>query len=98
MTNSFKMKLSIVVGVIQMTFGILLKGVNNIASGSAIDFFCEFLPQLLFMLATFGYMTFLIIIKWLTPFTNTSEAPSIITTLLNMGFQMGGVEGPELFP
>jgi V-type H+-transporting ATPase subunit a len=98
MTNSIKMKLSIVIGVCQMTFGILLKGVNNIISGSVTDFVCEFIPQLIFMMATFGYMTFLIIVKWLTPYPVTSEAPSIITTLLNMGFQLGGVSGSEMFP
>jgi len=49
-------------------------------------------------MATFGYMTFLIVWKWLTPFTVTSEAPSIITTLLNMGFMLGGVQGYELYP
>ena len=92
-TNSFKMKLSIIIGVTHMVFGILLKGINCISYSKYIDFFCEFIPQLLFMLSTFGYMTFLIIWKWFIRFSDTSESPSIITTLLNMGFKVGGVVG-----
>lgn len=42
--NSFKMKLSIIIGVIQMTFGIILKGVNSIYNRSVIDFLFDFLP------------------------------------------------------
>lgn len=42
------------------------------------------------MLSTFGYMSFLIIIKWLSYYENP---PSIITTLLNMLFTLGGVIG-----
>lgn len=62
--NSLKMKMAIVIGVIHMVFGILLKGLNCIHFKKASGFFFEFLPELLFMLATFGYMSFLIIIKW----------------------------------
>lgn len=50
------------------------------------------------MLSTFGYMSFLIIIKWLTNYSNNPEPPSIITTLLNMVFTLGGIKGPEMYP
>jgi V-type H+-transporting ATPase subunit a len=62
--NSLKMKMAIVIGVIHMVFGILLKGLNCLYFKKGSGFFFEFLPELLFMLATFGYMSFLIIIKW----------------------------------
>lgn len=42
--NSFKMKLSIIIGVIHMTIGILLKGLNAIYFGGYLDFFFEFIP------------------------------------------------------
>ena len=48
-----------------MLFGILMKGVNSIYFKNKIDFFCEFIPQLLFLLCTFGFMDFLIVYKWL---------------------------------
>lgn len=62
--NSFKMKMSIVIGVIHMCLGILMKGVNSLYFGSAIDFLFEFVPQIFFMTSLFGYMVFLIFAKW----------------------------------
>lgn len=49
------------------------------------------------MISTFGYMAFMIIIKWLTNFDGR-EAPSIITSLLNMVFTLGGIKGAEMYP
>lgn len=72
MTNSMKMKLAIVIGVTHMVFGISLKGINSLHSCSSINLIFEFIPQMLFMLSTFGYMTLLIIIKWFTMFEDTS--------------------------
>lgn len=88
--NSFKMKvfdvidlkLAVIIAIIHMTFGILLKGVNAIHFESPLDFFCEFIPQTVFLTCTFGYMDFLIILKWLTVYEG--EAPSIITTMIGM--------------
>ena len=82
-TNSFKMKLSIVIGVIHMMLGIILKGVNALYFRKFLDFFFEFLPQVVFMLSTFGYMVFCIVIKWLTIWPDPSKAPSIITLFIN---------------
>nr|CAI43264.1 V-ATPase a subunit 7_2 isotype of the V0 sector [Paramecium tetraurelia] len=96
--NSFKMKTAIIVGVIQMVFGILLKGWNCLNQRKFIDFIFNFIPELAFMLSTFGYMSFLIILKWLTNYSNNMEPPSIITTLLNMVFTQGGITGAEMYP
>jgi V-type H+-transporting ATPase subunit a len=65
-----------------MTFGIILKGVNAVHFESPLDLFCEFIPQLVFLTCTFGYMDFLIIVKWMTVYEG--EAPSIITTMIGM--------------
>ena len=80
--NSFKMKVSIIVGVIHMLFGIFLKGLNGIYFNSAIDVFFEALPQFIFMLVTFGYMVFCIITKWLQSWQNR-ESISIIQLFIN---------------
>lgn len=42
--NSLKMKLAVIVGVLQMGWGICLKGFNALYVGSLIDFFFEFIP------------------------------------------------------
>jgi V-type H+-transporting ATPase subunit a len=82
--NSFKMKLSIVLGVVHMMIGILMKGLNNIYFKDFSEFFFDFIPQLVFMACTFGYMVVCIFAKWLTDFSEIpSEAPSIISIFIN---------------
>jgi V-type H+-transporting ATPase subunit a len=61
-----------------------------------IDFFFEFLPQLLLLSVLFGYMCLLIIVKWLTPWKNTAEAPSIISFMINIYLKNGDVVGKPL--
>ena len=63
--NSFKMKFSIIVGVIQMLLGIIIKGLNGIYFKKQVDLWFEAIPQFIFLSVTFGYMSFCIIIKWL---------------------------------
>lgn len=75
--NSLKMKVAIIVGVIQMLLGISLKGANAIFFNSGIDFWCEFVPQMIFMLCSFGYMVVLIIVKWLTDFDSPEHKQSL---------------------
>ena len=62
--NSMKMKMSVILGIIQMTFGVVLKGLNAYYFKSKLDLFTEFLPMLLFDLALFGYMVIIIFVKW----------------------------------
>jgi vacuolar-type H+-ATPase subunit I/STV1 len=70
MFNSFKMKVSVILGILQMVFGICLKGVNAILASksthgeSMLDFWYEFLPQLMFSSGLFLYMIFMIFCKW----------------------------------
>jgi V-type H+-transporting ATPase subunit a len=42
--NSFKMKMAVIIGVMQMSLGIVMKGFNAVYHRSAIDFFFEFVP------------------------------------------------------
>lgn len=97
--NSLKMKLSVIIGVIQMCFGIGLGAINDIHFGhySAIVF--EALPRMLFMVCTFGYMVFLIITKWFIDWNNPplgpeSEPPNLVTTMIGMFLSPGNVDMP----
>lgn len=71
--NSLKMKLAVVLGILHMCFGICMRGLNAIYFKSAVDFICEFVPQLLFFGGLFGYMVLLIIMKWVTNWTIPCE-------------------------
>ena len=83
--NSFKMKISVIIGVAQMIIGIILKGLNAIHFKSPVDFLYEFIPQLIFMVLFFGYMNAMIIIKWLTDWSSVNQnGPAIITLLIGI--------------
>jgi len=62
--NSFKMKLSVILGIIQMFGGTMLKGANAIFFGEKYDFLFEFLPMVAFACSLFVYMVVLIFMKW----------------------------------
>jgi len=62
--NSFKMKLSVILGIIQMFIGTCLKGLNAVYFGEKYDFLFEFIPMLLFASSLFVYMIVLIFMKW----------------------------------
>jgi vacuolar-type H+-ATPase subunit I/STV1 len=58
------MKISVILGVFQMSMGIVLKGCNALHFRKYVDFFFEFIPQLTLLLFFFGWMDTLIIGKW----------------------------------
>ena len=92
------MKLAVILGVIQMTVGIVIRGLNNIFYGNLVDLLFEFLPMLIFMTSLFGYMIVLIFIKWNTDWSNDpSKAPSIITQLMNIVLKGGSVDGKPMW-
>lgn len=68
-----------------MCLGILMKGFNSFYFSKPLDFIFEFIPQILFMLVTFGYMSAAIIIKWVQNWGDGSGAPSIVSIFINLG-------------
>ena len=97
--NSIKMKMAVIFGVAQMSLGIVLKGSNAIQNRNLIDFLFEFTPQIIVLLALFGYMDFMIIVKWLTNWEGReNQAPSVITTMIDMCLNMGQPSTPTDAP
>jgi len=78
--NSFKMKLSIVLGVSQMCLCIMLSLFNGLYFRNKLDVYCEFVPQILFMLSLFGFMVFLIFLKWMIP----GQEAMLLNVMINM--------------
>ncbi|KAL3514704.1 hypothetical protein ACH5RR_027421 [Cinchona calisaya] len=64
--NSLKMKMSILLGVAQMNLGIVLSYFNAKFFGNDINIWYQFVPQMIFLNALFGYLSLLIIVKWCT--------------------------------
>ena len=97
-SNSLKMKLSIIVGVLHMMLGIFIRGINNLNKKNMIAFYFEFIPQFLFMGLMFGYLITMIYYKWGTDYdNNTDDAPSLLSIMINMSIKLGEIDGEPLF-
>ncbi|XP_021738681.1 V-type proton ATPase subunit a3-like [Chenopodium quinoa] len=64
--NSLKMKMSILLGVAQMNLGIMMSFFNAKFFRSCVDIWFQFVPQMIFLNSLFGYLSFLIVLKWCT--------------------------------
>merc|ERR1711957_390465 len=62
--NNMKMKLSVLIGVLQMLLGVALRFSNAVYDKNGVDLFFECIPMLIFMVCFFGYMDFMILYKW----------------------------------
>lgn len=83
--NSFKMKLSVILGITQMGFGVGLSLINHKFFNSPIDILTEFIPRVIWLTAIFGYMILMIFYKWIAYNVNNSGcAPSILIMMINM--------------
>uniref|UniRef100_A0A914BXQ8 V-type proton ATPase subunit a n=1 Tax=Acrobeloides nanus TaxID=290746 RepID=A0A914BXQ8_9BILA len=63
--NSMKMKLSVIIGIAQMAFGLFLSLLNHRFFHSNIDIYSVFIPQILFLTCIFVYLCLQIIVKWI---------------------------------
>uniref|UniRef100_A0A8B9QD36 V-type proton ATPase subunit a n=1 Tax=Apteryx owenii TaxID=8824 RepID=A0A8B9QD36_APTOW len=77
--NSYKMKMSVVIGIVHMIFVCFtgpLKYINIIL---------QFIPEMIFIISLFGYLVFMIIFKWCHFDVHSSQsAPSILIHFINM--------------
>jgi len=64
-----------------MAVGIMLKLFNSIYFNHQLDIYFEFLPQIIFLFCTFGYMCLLIFIKWTIA---KPSSPLILIVMINM--------------
>lgn len=83
--NSFKMKMSVILGITHMTFGVILGVFNYLHFKNICSIYLVFIPELVFMVSLFGYLMFMIIYKWLAySAANSNLAPSILIHFINM--------------
>jgi len=91
--NSMKMKIAVLLGVLQMLAGTMLSFTNAVHGRSMIDLFFVCMPQLVFMVGFFGYMDWMILYKW----TRVTKAPSIINSMIGMGLAQPIAEKDVLY-
>nr|XP_045016764.1 V-type proton ATPase 116 kDa subunit a isoform X2 [Jaculus jaculus] len=83
--NSYKMKMSVILGIVQMVFGVILSLFNHIHFRRSLNIILQFVPEMIFMLCLFGYLVFMIIFKWCQYDAHTSQhAPSILIHFISM--------------
>lgn len=61
-----KMKMSIIMGVVHMSLGIFMSLFNHLFFGDSLSVYFQFIPEILFLWAMFGYLCALIIAKWVS--------------------------------
>ncbi|XP_071860603.1 V-type ATPase subunit a family protein Vha100-1 isoform X2 [Bombus fervidus] len=98
--NSYKMKISIIFGVIHMLFGVIIGLWNHMYFRRQLSIVCEFVPQIIFLIFLFLYMVLLMFIKWISYGPNSDKtdpahgpfcAPSVLITFINMVLFKPGV-------
>ncbi|CAD7680549.1 unnamed protein product [Nyctereutes procyonoides] len=83
--NSYKMKMSVILGIVQMVFGVILSLFNHIYFRRTLNIVLQFIPEMIFILCLFGYLVFMIIFKWCHFDVHVSRhAPSILIHFINM--------------
>jgi len=72
----------VLIGVLQMLLGVFMKFANSFYDKNMLDVVCECIPMLIFMVAFFGYMDYMIVYKW--THVIPGGAPGIINSLIVM--------------
>lgn len=106
-TNSLKMKMSIILGVLHMSMALCINVPNAIHFKKPVNIYGDFIPKMLLLQSLFGYLVFTILYKWSVDWYETdangtvfrNNPPGLLNMLIYMFLSPGNVaKKEELYP
>lgn len=96
--NSYKMKMSVIIGIIHMTFGVSLSFFNYLHFRKISSLLFVLIPELFFMVSLFGYLVFMVVYKWIAyTAAESKSAPSILIHFIDMFLFTENPDNPPLY-
>lgn len=97
-SNSFKMKMSIILGWAHMTYSLCFAYINARHFKKPVDIYGNFIPGMIFFQAIFGYLVMCIIYKWTVDWPAVGKQPPGLLNMLIYMFLQPGTLDEQLYP